>query len=75
MIRYYLLLLIGFLLSSCATLINQKTVNLNVHSDTDSVKICVNNDTTRWYVTPTRINVERSPNDLLILAKKIVSKK
>lgn len=41
-----------------------------MHSDTDSVKICVNNDTTRWYDTPTWINVERSKNDLLILAKK-----
>jgi len=30
----------------------------------------VNNDTTIWYNTPTWINVERSRNDLLIIAKK-----
>ncbi len=70
MIRYYIILAIGFLLSSCATLIHQRTMNVNVHSDTDSVKICVNNDTTIWYNTPTWINVERSRNDLLIIAKK-----
>ena len=75
MIKYYTLLIIGFLLSSCATLINQKNVDLTIHSDTDSVKICVNNDTTRWYNTPKRINVERSRNDLLIIAKKDSVKK
>lgn len=62
-------------MTSCATLIHQRTVDLNVHSDTDSVKICVNNDTTRWYNTPTWINVERSRNDLLIIAKKDSVKK
>jgi hypothetical protein len=70
MIRYYSILIVGLLLSSCATLIHRRTVDLNVHSDTDSVKICLYNDTTRWYNTPTWINVERSRNDLLILAKK-----
>jgi hypothetical protein len=70
MIKYYTLLIIGFLSSSCATLIHQRTVDLNVHSDADSVKICVNKDTTRWYNTPTWINVERSRNDLLIIAKR-----
>lgn len=69
MIRYYSLLIVG-LLSSCATLIHQRTVDLNVHSDTDSVKICLYKDTTRWYNTPTRITVERSRNDLLLVAKK-----
>ena len=70
MIKYNTLLIIGFLLSSCATLIHQRTVDLKVYSDTDSVKICLNNDTTRWYNTPTWINVKRSKNDLLIIAKK-----
>lgn len=70
MIRNYTFLAIGFLLSSCATLIHQRTVDVNVHSDTDSVKICISNDTTRWYNTPTWINVERSRNDLNIIARK-----
>lgn len=69
-ISYYTLLIVGFLMNSCATLIHKKTVDLKVYSDTDSVKICLNNDTTRWYNTPTLINVERSKNDLLIFAKK-----
>jgi len=68
--RFYIILIIGFLFNSCATLIHQRTVDVNVHSDTDSVKIAVNKDTTRWYNTPTWINVERSRNDLLITAKK-----
>ncbi len=56
--------------SSCATLINRRTVNVNVHSDVDSLKFCVNNDTNRWYYTPTCIYPIRSRNDLLITAKK-----
>lgn len=64
------ILLVGFFFSSCATLIHQRTVNLNVYSDIDSVKFSVNNNTSRWYSTPSMINVERSKNDLLITAKK-----
>lgn len=70
MIKYYIFLIIGILFCSCATLIHQKTVIVDVRSDVDSVKICVNNDTTRWYNTPTLINVERSRNDLKITARK-----
>lgn len=70
MIRYSPLLVIVFLLSSCATLIHQRTVDVKVHSDTDSVKICVSNDTARWFNTPAWINVERSRNDLKIIARK-----
>lgn len=70
MTRIFITLLIGILFSSCATLINQRSVDVNVHSDVDSLKICVNNDTSRWYYTPTWINTERSRNDLLITAKK-----
>ena len=67
--RYYIFFMVLFF-SSCATLIHQKTVNINVHSDTDSVKICINNDTTKWYNTPAWINVERSRNNLYIMARK-----
>lgn len=41
-----------------------------MYSDIDPIRICVNNDTTKWFNTPTKINVERSRNDLLITAKK-----
>lgn len=51
-------------------MIHQRTVNVNVHSDTDPVKICIGNDTTRWYSTPTWIIAERSRHDLKIIAKR-----
>ena len=70
MLRLFIISAIGLFFSSCATLIHQRSADVNVHSDTDSVKICINNDTTRWYNTPTWINVVRSRNDLLITAKK-----
>jgi len=70
MARLFILLLIGITFTSCATLINQRSVDVNVHSDVDSLKISVNNDTSRWYFTPTWINAERSRNDLLITVKK-----
>ena len=70
MLRLFIITAIGLLFSSCATLIHQKTVDINVHSDADSVKICINNDTTRWYNTPTWVNVKRSNDYLLITAKK-----
>jgi len=60
---------LGFLLNSCATLFHSKNVDVCVNSDTDSVKIYVNDDTTRYY-TPTIVNVERSSKDLLITALK-----
>lgn len=70
MTRLSMVIVIGVLFSSCATLINQRTCDVKVHSDDDSLKICVNNDTTRWLSTPTWIYPERSKNDLLIIAKK-----
>lgn len=70
MIKHCTFLLIGFLSSSCATLLHQKAVTVNVHSDTDSVKISVNKDTASWYNTPTRIHVDRSRNDLNIFVRK-----
>lgn len=60
---------LGFLLNSCATLFHSRNVDVRVYSDTDSVKIYVNDDTTRYY-TPTIVNVERSSKDLLITAFK-----
>ncbi|MHB9055152.1 MAG: hypothetical protein ACYC2P_03225, partial [Paludibacteraceae bacterium] len=68
MIRYSIFLILVILFSSCATLVHQRTVDVNVHSD--SVRICINNDTARWYNTPTWINVERSRNDFTLTARK-----
>jgi uncharacterized protein affecting Mg2+/Co2+ transport len=73
LIRYYIILIIiafGFLYNSCATLIHNKIVDVNVHSEIDSLKISINNDTSIWYYTPTRIYVERSEKDLFITAQK-----
>ena len=68
--RLSLLLTTIFIFSSCATLIHQRSVDIDVHSNSDSVKICANLDTDTWYNTPTRINTIRSKNDLLITARK-----
>lgn len=68
--QLFLSLLTVFILNSCATLIHQRTVDLKVHSDLDSVKICTNVNTDTWYDTPVRINTIRSKNDLFITAKK-----
>ena len=70
LIKYCQPFIIGILFTSCATLLNQKTMNVNVDANTDSVKVCLYHDTTQWYDTPIRLEVERSRNDLLLLAKK-----
>lgn len=70
MMKKYFIIPLVFSLSSCATLLHQRTVDIQIHSDSDSTKICINNDTTRWYQTPTRINVERSKKNLWITARK-----
>ena len=59
----------GFLLNSCATLLHDNNVDVRVYSDTDSVKIFVNDDTTAYY-PPTVVNVKRSGKDLSITAWK-----
>ena len=58
------------LFSSCATLIHQNTTRINVHSDYDTVKVCLYNDTSKWYATPAVLEVERSKFDLLLLVDK-----
>jgi uncharacterized protein YceK len=69
MTKYYLFLLIAIVLSSCATIINKSTVGINIYSDTDTIALCVNNETSKWHTTPAYIKVERSKNDLLLTAK------
>ncbi|MFZ1789164.1 MAG: hypothetical protein WAT92_12655 [Saprospiraceae bacterium] len=68
--RIQFIIFFGTLLSSCATLIHQKTVGLNVYSDLDSVRFSIQNDTSNWYTTPTFISVQRSKKPLVIHAKK-----
>lgn len=60
----------AIVLSSCSTLIHRKTTNIHVYSDIDSVRICNLKDTTLWFNTPATIYVERSENNLVLLAKK-----
>jgi len=43
---------------------------IHVKADVANANICINNDTTRWYITPASIAVERSRKPLLITAKK-----
>jgi hypothetical protein len=58
------------LFCSCARILLPPTTNIKVHSMTDSVKICINNDTSNWRDVPTLITAKRSKNDLLITSIK-----
>ena len=58
------------MISSCATLSNSPTVKVNIYSDTDSVKVYVNNDSLNWQALPTSIDVMRSKNNLMVTAQK-----
>lgn len=58
------------MVSSCATLANKTTTLVNIEVDTDSVKVCVNNDTTHWHNTPVTIKTLRQEKELQITAKK-----
>lgn len=60
----------SLLISSCCTLFHQPTVNLNVHSDVDSVKFCINSDVYGWCNTPAIVTVPRSKQDLLLYTKR-----
>jgi hypothetical protein len=68
--RYWIIAVCGFLMGSCATLTHRRTLDVQVHSKRDSLQICVNNDTSRWYTTPAWIHVKRSRDALLITARK-----
>jgi len=59
-----------FFLNSCATIVNNNSIAVNIYSDTDSVKIYLNNDTSIYYNLPAIIGVNRSKDDLIITAQK-----
>lgn len=63
-------MLTAIIFSSCATIEHQRSIVINVKADVADANICINNDTTRWYVTPATIAVKRSKKPLLITAKK-----
>ena len=69
-IRIVAIVLTVLLFTSCATLVNTRTVRINVYSDTDSVKVHFNNDSLNWHPLPTSIDVMRSKNNLMITAQK-----
>ena len=69
-LRNSTLLLSVLLFSSCATIINRPTIRVNIYSDTDSVKVHINNDSLNWQALPTSIDVIRSKNNLMITAQK-----
>jgi hypothetical protein len=58
------------LFASCATVLNEPWIEVKVRSSIDSLKICVNNDTAKWYEVPVKLKVDRSKQDLLITTKK-----
>ena len=74
-LRLVVVLLTVLLSTSCATLINTRTVRVNVFSDTDSVKVHFNNDSLNWHNLPTNIDVIRSKNNLMITTQKDTTQK
>lgn len=69
MIKKSLLLVFVVLISSCASIFNSQTVLLNIHSEVDSMRICLKNDTNSWHQLPTWIEVNRSRKDLPIITE------
>ncbi len=65
----YLILLVGILFDSCSTLVHQSTMNVNIHSNMDSTKVCVDNDTIHWHTIPATIITKRSKEDLVLTIK------
>lgn len=66
------LILFGFsilILTSCSTLIHQRTVGINIYTDVDSALVCIK-DTTECYFTPATINLKRSKSDVELIVKK-----
>lgn|SRR5574344_205628 len=55
--------------SSCATLINQRSVDVNIFTDVDSALVCIK-DSDECYVTPATINLLRSKSDVELIFKK-----
>ncbi len=63
------IVLVGIVFCSCSTFLNRPTTNVNIHSSLDSVRICVNADTSQWYTTPAMITVKRAKEDLKLMIK------
>jgi len=58
------------LFSSCATINNKKTTEVKIFSNSDSVKVYLNDDSLNWYTLPAKVDVMRSKNNLMITAQK-----
>ena len=69
MIKKYSSLVFIVLLNSCAMIFNNHTSIINIHSDVDSMRICLKSDTTKWHQLPTWIEVNRSRYDLPIITE------
>ena len=70
--KIYRLVILGFSIlfySSCATLMHQRTVGINIYSDVDSALVCIK-DTTECYEMPATIDLVRSKSDIELIVKK-----
>ncbi len=67
--RSSILIFIIIVEGSCATIVNQRTVDVRIMAEQGPVEICMSSDTTRWYETPAWIYPERSKEDLLLFAR------
>ncbi|MFA9214529.1 MAG: hypothetical protein ACEQSR_11890 [Candidatus Methylacidiphilales bacterium] len=66
--RIYILIVLGsFLFTSCASLLNNKQMIIEVHSKPDSATICLDNDS--CFTTPLCLVVPRSYSDFNIVVK------
>lgn len=55
--------------SSCATLINRRSVDVNIFTDVDPAIVCIK-DSDECYVTPATINMSRSKSNVDLIVKK-----
>lgn len=65
-----LIILIGIIFISCASIINTDFTTINVFTVQDSTKLCIGNDTSNFRKTPTKIQVYRSKKPLKLTIKK-----
>lgn len=69
MIKYCVSITIVLLLSSCATLLHQSTADINILSTESDLKVCLNNDSSRWMQIPAKITVQRSEKGINLTVK------
>lgn len=58
-----------FAFTSCTTIIHQNTVRVSIYTDVDSATVNLK-DSSKYYVTPAKIDILRSKSDIELIVKK-----